>query len=154
MSDLIQRVRAIRENTWAREPEDIKNMLDKTKGYTDTWDSCFFPTLFAWEETIASRNVFFVIRQSLRQEGLDFKTVRCLARNLVGLYIPFVKWANLPETQKVFEDVRDGIDGLESAAELIELMEELILYTGRLNYWIEPLMPWNDVVGIFDSATS
>ena len=51
MSELVQEVRAICEKTWAEEPEDVKNLLDRTKGYTDTWDSCFFPTLYAREET-------------------------------------------------------------------------------------------------------
>jgi hypothetical protein len=28
MSELIQKVRAIREKTWDQEPEDVKNLLD------------------------------------------------------------------------------------------------------------------------------
>jgi hypothetical protein len=154
MSELVQKVLAIREKTWAQEPEDVKNLLDPTKGYTDTWDSCFFPTLYAWEETVASRNVFYVIRQTLMQDDVDFKTVRRLAQNLTAMYVPFIKWANMPEAEKLFQEAAAQMDTIATSEELIQLLEELICYTARLNYWIEPHMPWTEMIGAFNAAAT
>jgi len=153
MSGLIETIRSIRLKTWDQKPEDINHMLDKNRGYTDTWDSCFFPTLYAWEETIASRNVLFVIRQSLKDENLDFRSVSVLTQRLICMYIPFLKWANLTEAESVFSEVYSGMKEIKSIDELVGLLEELILYTGRLNYWIEPLMPWNEMIGTFNKVT-
>jgi hypothetical protein len=154
MANPVEKARTIRQNTWAKEPEDITRMLDTSKGYTDTWDSSFFPTLFAWEETIASRNVLFVIRKTLLEGGIDLRTVKRLTHELLKMYIPFLRWANLPETEGLFQEISDHVMSIDSSKELVTLLEDLILYVGRLNYWIEPLMPWNELIKTFDSATS
>lgn len=153
MADLVTRVRVIREKTWDREPEDVRQLLDPSVGFTDTWKSTFFPTLYAWEETIATRNVFFVLRESIRAGGLDLATVKRLTANLVAMYVPFVKWANLSETAELFQTVAAEVPQLADEAELMALLEELVMYIGRLHYWLEPLMPWNEMVDAFNRAT-
>ena len=154
MSELVQKVRAICEKTWAEEPEDVKNLLDRTKGYTDTWDSCFFPTLYAREETTASHKVFYILRQTLMQDEVDFKTVRRLAQNFTAMFVPFIKWANLPVAEKLFREVAADMGTIDTPEEMIQLLEEMIRFTGRLNYWIEPQMPWNEIIDTFNSATA
>jgi hypothetical protein len=154
MSELVKKIRAIREKTWAQEPEDVKNLLDPSKGYTDTWDSCFFPTLYAREETTASHKVFYILRQTLMQDEVDYKTVRRLAQNLTAMYVPFIKWANLPAAEELFKEVAAEMETIDSPEEMIQLLEEMIRFTGRLNYWIEPHMPWTEIIATFNAAAT
>jgi len=77
--------------------------MDPPKGYTDTWNLAFFPTLYAWLETVASRNVLFVMRKTLIEEDLDLETVKQILGELLAMYIPFVEWSNLPDTAGCFK---------------------------------------------------
>jgi 3-oxoacyl-[acyl-carrier protein] reductase len=153
-SDLMERLRAARKAVWEKEPEEITNLLDASKGYTDTWDSVFFPTLYSWLETVSSRNVLHVIRKTLIEEDLDLETVRRVLRDILAMYIPFLKWANLPDTTDLFGEASVAVSELSSKEQLIDFLEELVLYLGRLNYRIEPLMPWPELIQAFNAATS
>ncbi len=68
------------------------------------------------------------------------------------MYVPFLKWANLPETEKFFAEASREIMNMQTKDEIIELLGEMILYTGRLNYRIEPILPWNELIAAFNSA--
>ncbi len=154
MSEYTKKLRGLREAVWESEPIDIKKLTDKSVGYTDTWGSSFFPTIFGWGETIASRNILFVIRQTLLEDDVELNTVKRLTANFLSTYVPFVKWANLPEYEQILRDSSEEVTRIESREELVELLEELVFYVGRLNYWIEPQIPWDEMIKTFNSATS
>jgi 3-oxoacyl-[acyl-carrier protein] reductase len=153
-SDLVERLRAARKAVWEKEPQEVTNLLDASKGYTDTWDSVFFPTLYSWLETVCSRNVLQVIRETMIKEDLELETVRQILQDLLAMYVPYLKWANLPDTTDLFHEASESVSRFSSKEQLIEFLEEFILYLGRLNYRIEPLMPWPELIQAFNAATS
>ena len=151
---LTEKLRAVREWMWTEKPREIAGALDKSKGYTDSWGSSFFPTLYAWEETVASRNTFLTLRTVLLESGTDLNTVKRIAKHLLDLYVSYFRMTNMRDTTELFREVSGEVEKLSSKGELQELLEELIRYVGRLHYWIEPLMPWGEIVRTFESATS
>jgi hypothetical protein len=151
---LTEKLRAIRERMWSEKPREIAEALDKSKGYTDSWDSSFFPTLYAWEETVASRNTFLTLRTVLLEPGTDLNTVRRITKNLLDLYVSYFRMTNMQNTTELLRQASAEVDKLTSKEELRELLEELIRYLGRLHYWIEPIMPWGRIIQTFESATS
>jgi len=150
---LTEKLRSIREQMWTEKPRDIAEALDKTKGYTDSWDSSFFPTLYAWEETVASRNTFLILRTVLMEPGADLNTVKRIVRNLLDLYVSYFRMTNMRDTTELLRQASAEVQKLSSKEELQELLEELIRYVGRLHYWIEPIMPWGRIIQTFESAT-
>lgn len=60
---------------------------------------------------------------------------------------------NLQDTTKLLREAADEVLKLDSKDELIEFLEELIRYSGRMHYWIEPMMPWEPIIQVFESAT-
>ena len=153
-SGFLEQLRAARKAVWEKEPEQVTNLLDASKGYTDTWDSVFFPTLYSWLETVCSRNVLQVMRETLIKDDLELETVRRLLQNLLAMYVPYLKWANLPDTTDLLHEASESVSEFSSKEQLIEFLEELVLYLGRLNYRIEPLMPWPELIQAFNAATS
>ena len=151
-SDFMEGLKALRKAVWEEDSDEVKDLLDPSKGYTDTWDSTFFPTLYSWLETVCSRNVLYVIRKTLIEEDLDLETVKQVLRELLAMYFPFLKWANLPDTTQLFQEASEAVSTFSSKEQLIEFLEELVLYTGRLNYRIEPLMPWPELIQTFNAA--
>jgi hypothetical protein len=148
----LDKLRGARKAVWDEEPEEVRALLDPTQGYTDTWGSSFFPTLYSWLETVSSRNVLHVLRQSLLSDHLELESARTLSARLLAMYVPFLKWANLPETTELFRGAAEAAERAASREELAELLEELVLYTGRLNYRIEPHMPWPELIETFRRA--
>jgi len=154
MSSFIEKFRSIREEMWTTKPREIAEALDKSKGYTDSWGSSFFPTLYAWEETVASRNAFLTLRKTMLESDADLSTLKLLTRNLLDLYVSYFRMTNMRDTTELLREASQEVEKLTSRTELQELLEELIRYTGRLHYWIEPLMPWEDIIRSFEATTS
>jgi hypothetical protein len=151
-STFTEKLRGIRERMWSEKPRDISEALDKSKGYTDSWGASFFPTLYAWEETVASRNTFLTLRTVLLESGSDLNTVKSMARHLLDLYISYFRMTNMRHTTDLLREASAQVENLVCREALQELLEELIRYVGRLHYWIEPLMPWGRIIDTFESA--
>lgn len=150
----IEKLRSVREEIWTNKPREIAEALDKSKGYTDSWGSSFFPTLYAWEETVASRNTLLTLRTTSLESDADLNTLKLIAKNLLDLYVSYFRMTNMRDTTKLLREASREVENLTSRTELQELLDELIRYSGRLHYWIEPMMPWEDIIRTFDSATS
>jgi hypothetical protein len=148
-----EKLRGVRERMWTEKPWEIAEALDKSTGYTDSWGSSFFPTLYAWEETVASRNTFLTLRAILLESGSDLNTVKRIAKNLLDLYVSYFRMTNMRDTTELLRQASGEVEKLSSEGELQALLEELIRYLGRLHYWIEPLMPWGQIIRTFESAT-
>ncbi len=151
MSAFIDKFRAIRKDMWVNKPQEIKDALDKSKGYIDTFGSSFFPTLYSWEETVASRNTFLTLRKTIRENDVDLSTFKVLVGNFLDLYISYFCMTNLQDTTKLLREVAEEVPKIANKEELVELLEELIRYSGRLHYWIEPMMPWGSIIQAFES---
>lgn len=153
MSDFINKLREIRKDIWVNKPREIDDVLDKSKGYTDTWDSSFFPTLYCWEETVASRNAFLTLRQTLLKDQADLASIKALTKNFLDLYVSYFRMTNLQDTTALLREASAAVEKLETREDLQEFLEELVRYTGRMHYWIEPIMPWEPIIEVFEKAT-
>ena len=149
---VIEKLRAIRQRMWTEKPREIAEALDTSKGYTDSWGSSFFPTLYAWEETVASRNTFLTLRAVLLEPDSDLDTVRRIVKSLLDLYVSYFRMTNMRDTTELLRQASEEVQLLSSREEMQELLEELIRYAGRLHYWIEPMMPWGSIIRAFESA--
>ena len=154
MSQFFDELKAARMAVWAEEPQETMELVDPSKGYTDTWDSTFFPSMYAWLETVASRNVLYVTRKALLTRDLDLETVKQMLEDILAMYVSFIKWANLPETSELLQKASESVSDLNSKEEVIEMLEELVLYLSKLNYRIEPHMPWTELVQTYKTATA
>jgi len=88
------------------------------------------------------------------EANADLNTLKLLTRNLLDLYASYFKMTNMRDTTKLLLEASQEVEKLTSKTELQDLLEELIRYSGRLHYWIEPMMPWEDIIRTFESATS
>jgi len=150
----IEKLRSVREEMWTNKPREITEALDKSKGYTDSWGSSFFPTLYAWEETVASRNTLLTLRTTSLESDADLNTLKLIAKNLLDLYVSYFRMTNMRDTTELLREATREVQKSSSKPELQELLEELIRYSGRLHYWIEPMMPWEDIIRTFETSTS
>jgi len=103
---------------------------------------------------VASRNTLLTLRTTLLGSDADLNTLKLIAKNLLDLYVSYFRMTNMRDTTELLREATREVQKSSSKAELQELLEELIRYTGRLHYWIEPMMPWDDIIPTFEAASS
>ena len=81
-------------------------------------------------------------------------TVKQILQDILAMYVSFIEWANLPETSDLLQKASETVSDLNSKEEVIEMLEELVLYLSKLNYRIEPHMPWTEMIQAYTAATS
>ncbi len=149
MSNLVEKVRKKREEIWVDEPQEVKDAFLTAKGSGDT---SFFPCLYGDFEARACHHALYTLRQALRSGDVDFKTIKLMTKNSLINYLPYLNWPKLYDSENFFKEVAEELIAIESTDEFIQLLEELALYVGRLNYWIDQSMPWYELVQAYEAA--
>lgn len=149
MTNLVEKVRNKREEIWVHEPQEVTDAYLSARG---SGDSSFFPCLYGDFEARACHHVLYTLRQTLRSGNADFKTIKRMTKNSLINYLPFLNWPKLYDSEKFFKEVAEELMTIESPDEFIQLLEELTLYVGRLNFWIDQSMPWYELVQAYEAA--
>jgi len=149
MPSIVEAVRKKREAIWVNEPKEVNASFLTAKG---SGDSTFFPCLYGNFEARACHHALYTFRQTLRGGDADFPTIKLLTRNYLTNYLPYLNWPKLHDSEKFIKAVAEDLSAIESENEFIQLLEELILYVGRLNYWIDQNMPWHELVQSYEAA--
>ena len=149
MPGLVDMIRNKREEIWENEPQEVKAAFITAKG---TGDSTFFPCLYGDFEARACHHALYTLRQTLRSGGVDFKTIKVMTQNSLTNYLPYLNWPGLHDSEKFIKHVAGELSVIDTESEFIQLLEELALYVGRLNYWIDQSMPWYELIQAYDTA--
>jgi hypothetical protein len=149
MANLVEKVRNKREEIWVNEPQEVKDAYLTAKG---SGDSSFFPCLYGDFEARGCHHALYTLRQTLRSGDVDFKTIKLMTKNSLINYLPYLNWPKLYDSENFFKEVAEELVAIESTEEFIQLLEELTLYVGRLNFWIDQSMPWYELVQAYEAA--
>jgi len=149
MNDIVRRMRSYRKKMWADEPKEIEEALTGNPG---TEGSLFFSAIYAVDDTKNLTHSLYTIRKAVRSENLDLHTVKRMMKYFLDDYIPWMGWLKLTETEEVLRGVSVDMSTIESREELIVFIEELILYVGRLNQWLDARMPWYELVQTYEAS--
>jgi hypothetical protein len=142
-------MRSYRKKMWADEPKEIEEALTGNPG---TEGSLFFSAIYAVDDTKNLTHSLYTIRKAVRSENLDLHTVKRMMKYFLDDYIPWMGWLKLTETEEVLRGVSVDMSTIESREELIVFIEELILYVGRLNQWLDARMPWYELVQTYEAS--
>jgi hypothetical protein len=149
MPGLVEKVRRKREAIWVNEPQEVKASFLTAKG---SGDSSFFPCLYGGFEARACHHALYTLRQTLRSGEADFQTIRLITQNSLRNYLPYLNWPGLHDSEKFIKEVTEELSAIESENEFLQLLEELALYVGRLNYWIDQSMPWYELIQAYEAT--
>ena len=85
-------------------------------------------------------------------DEVDFETIKLITRNHLLNYLPYLNWPRLYDSEQFFNEVAAELMDVNDEEEFIEFLEELTLYIGRLNYWLDQSMPWYEIVQAYESV--
>jgi len=139
MSDLEQLQRA-RRAFWRRPPAEVANLAASRAIMHPAG-----PTLYAEAETRLMTELLYTFYAAFQAGSLAAPAVQASLEPILAYFSErLAGWYGLKEAASMVEHTRRQISASDSD-QLDQALQELILYAGRLNLWIDLLIPWNDI---------
>jgi len=134
-------IRNTRKAIWEKVPEEI-HRIKKRKGLMQPAGSI----VYAESETRKLQEILWVFKNLLKEKQITIDNLKnCLKALLEHFSIRIGGLCGLTDTSTLLKNTSELISKLETSEELNNILDELMLYSGRLNMWIDLLIPWNDL---------
>ncbi|MFC1803084.1 hypothetical protein ACFL0D_03850 [Thermoproteota archaeon] len=149
MSDqkLIEIVKKKTREMWGAKPKEVNRALTEVKG---TYGQSFFAALYAESTTRDLEMTLMSVRDMAKQEGVGLSTLKLFLKNTLECNLTYLEWGGLDDTVALIREVCIEIEKIDSKESLITILEQLISYFNRLNFWIDGDMPWFQLVGVYE----
>jgi hypothetical protein len=143
-------VKKARKRIWEKEPSEVRNLL-KVVG---TYDQNCMVVLYAESETRQLVDFFHCLRGTVNRDEADLDSAMAILRSVLDLSsAKFDSWYHLNDTASLFREVASPFRKIRDKNECNVVLEELLLYIGRLNFWIDVRIPWYAIIGLYEWAT-
>ena len=133
---------------WMEMPAEVGGLHNRrgTKGYG-------WPVIICAEENSrAFADDVAVLRKAGEDQSLDLETLKKVARMFIEAQLGILRnWYGLEESVRLIEGTLDALDVVESREEYLGYTHELGVYVGRLHWWVDTLIPWDDMSALYAS---
>jgi hypothetical protein len=123
-------------------PGDIKALLARTgtKGF-------HWPVIICAEEnTRAFADALATLVIVANQEDVEFASLKRVVLTFFSTNLAVMKnWYALTDCALTVEAVEPAVQRAESRSALTRLLGELTIYIGRVHWWADTLVPWDEM---------
>jgi len=143
---VIKMTRKERENIWLRRSEDIATL----KRRIGSMKQNFTTVMYADNDTQAMVKYLYNLREVSKMKKADLATLKQAA----ALMLEFDKrraivYYRLNRTAKLLGEAIEALKKVRTVKGYQALIGEVLLYIGRLNYWIDLEIPWSKLAKAF-----
>jgi len=147
VTEIIDSIREARKRIWEKEPDEVRKLL-KTMGSYD--ENCMV-MLYTESETRQLVDFLYCLRGAAKKEEVTLESVKAITKLVLEFYAEkFAGWYRMTDTVRLFKDAVSALGQMVDKTEYNALLEELLLYIGRLNLWIEVKIPWHEIIGTYE----
>jgi len=144
MKELLELLENERKKIWTvNKPKDVERMRTRIGAREQNY------TINAYSvgDTNAIVDFLHSMRVTAQEENMDIKTLASAVCNLLSFEASrFTRYYNLEDTTKLFEKTVDVLKKeVKTAQEFLEVIEALMRYIGKLNYWLDLEIPWAEL---------
>lgn len=126
---------------WNKIPEEIR-MMKKSFGIMRPGGII----LYAESDTRVLHEFSSVILEEISKEKKDFKLFKkILIEFLSFFYNKTLGWYELKETARIIKKYHTFFMRCEKKENFINTLKSFVLFIGRINMWLDTLIPWNDI---------
>ena len=137
----IYNIQNARKAIWVRTPEEIRR-IKKRKGLMQPGGSI----VYAESETRKLQEILWVFKNLLKEKQITIDNLKNSLKALLEHFsIRIGGLCGLTDTSTLLKNASELISRLDTSGELNNILDELMLYSGRVNMWIDLLIPWNDL---------
>ncbi len=135
----LEEIKAAREAIWLREPADIAR-LKARKGARNQGASAVLYAAMKLGQLVTFLNH---LREVARKGDVDLVSLKAITDPLLEFYAStYGGFYQMTDTAAIVRKGRAALPDVKSLAEFVALAGELSLYIGRMDYWVDLLIPW------------
>lgn len=149
LKKVVKMIKTEREKIWLHRPEDIKTL----KKRVGPMKQKFTTIIYADNDTQSVVKYLYNLREVSKLAGIDLETLKKVT--LMQLQFDQKRatiYYHLGNTAKIFTRTVEAIQEVRSTEDYRDLIGEMLLYIGKLNYWIDLEIPWNKLAITFRSS--
>ncbi len=142
----IKMIRKEREKIWLRQSEDIATM----KRRIGSMKQNFTTVMYGDTDTQAMVKYLYNLREASKMKRADLTTLK----QATALMLEFdrrraIVYYRLNRTAKLLGEAIEALKKVRTLKGYQALIGEVLLYIGRLNYWIDLEIPWAKLAKAF-----
>ena len=108
------------------------------------------PVIYAEGETRTLHELLFACYDAGVRNEVSLSCVKKFTRILLQFYGgKLKKWYGLVDIATLLEKIESNLDNVEQMEDFLNLIKELLLFVGRINMWLDLLIPWEDLNKVF-----
>jgi len=135
----LEQIRAAREAIWLNEPADTARLREK-KGARNQGASAVIYAAMKLGQLVVFLNH---LRETARQGGVDLTTMKAIVTPMLEFYAAqYGGFYQMTDTAAVVRQAKEALETAKTLEEYMALTGELSLYIGRMDYWVDLLIPW------------
>lgn len=139
MQGLLEKITGAREAIWLNEPADIVRLRTR-KGARNQGASAVLYAAMKLGQLVTTLNH---LRGVARKGGIDLGTMKAITDPLLEFYADtYGGFYRMTDTAEVVRLARAALQEVKGLDEYVALTGELSLYVGRMDYWVDLLIPW------------
>ncbi len=143
----LEEIRAARETIWSTEPADIARLKNR-KGARNQGASAVLYAAMKLGQLVVFLNH---LREVARKGGVDLGTMKAILDPLIESYAgTYGGFYQMTDTAVIVRKGRAALSDVKSLEEFIALTGELSLYIGRMDYWVDLLIPWAEFGEVYE----
>ncbi len=147
MPATLDKIKTAREAIWADEPADIARLRTR-KGARKQGASAVIYAAMKLGQLVVFLNH---LRETARQGGVDVKTMNRITDPLLEFYAnQYGGFYQMTDTAEIVRQAKALLQEVGTLEQYIALTGELSLYIGRMDYWVDLLIPWAKFGEVFE----
>jgi hypothetical protein len=142
--EFLSDLHAKRLEVWAYEPREIGRL--RAGAVEGPFGQLASPILLAESHSREFARTATNLRQLAKSDQVDVKSLVAMTKPLLDSYEFCMGFNNvLPDNRRFAMEAQECLKQVSTPQEYASLMEEVTLYVGRVNYWLDAVIPWGDL---------
>ena len=139
------------QEPWNNRPEDIEALTKRTGAKNQR----LTPLIYAESDTRALVKCLSYLREISMTEDLDLNTLKVITSIfLQNDQSRAIRYYQMEGYAQFLEKSRAAVNEANSILEYRQVIEEVLIYAGRLNFWIDREIPWASLASTFSGPKS
>jgi hypothetical protein len=146
LAKVIHSIRKEREKIWLRRSEDIPTLKKRIGSMKQN----FTTVMYADTDTQSMVKYLYHLRETSKLKGVNLDTLKKVAINQLQFdQGRATRYYRLHKTAELLGQAIEALKTVRSVSAYRALIGELLLYLGKLNYWIDLEIPWAKLAKAF-----
>ncbi len=134
---------------WLTEPEDVVKL--RKGGVLGAYYHPSTAVLYAESETREMVDYLWYMLKIIEQDKLDYCAGKVAVCTMVDLkQDKWIRWYGMEALPPIMKEAVLGMQSAESKAEFLAILEILQILIGKINFWLDRVIPWMTVASVLD----